>query len=229
MIVQKNTEVLEALVPLRERRIIDAGCGEGHLVRLMTRRGARVTGLEVQVAQLDKARSEAPAGDEDYLEAGAQAIPLADGVADAVVFWNSLHHVPEAAMDRALEEAARVLRPGGVIYVNEPVASGAFFEVVRLVDDETEVRQRAYGAVRRAPRLGLRLAVGLLFFHPMLLRDEAELERRLVGADGARAAIVAANAAALHARLRTWGQKTEEGYRFEQPTRVNVLVKPAAG
>lgn len=224
-LVAKNTWVLEELVALAGRRALDVGCGEGHLVRLLTTKGARVTGLEVQAAQLQKARSIEPVGDEDYLEAGAQALPFPDASVDLVVFFNSLHHVPVAAMDQALAEAARVLGPGGQLYVSEPVASGEFFELVRRVDDETEVRALAFQAVQRASRVGLMAVTERHFLHPMVLRDFEMLRDRIVGADGARAALVRAHEAELRAGLAARGRVTSEGLAFEQPTRVNLLQK----
>jgi ubiquinone/menaquinone biosynthesis C-methylase UbiE len=225
MIARKNTEVLEELVPLKGRRVVDAGSGDGHLVRLMTKLGARVTGLEIQPAQLARARAVPVAGDEDYVESGAQAMPFPDAMADVVVFFNSLHHVPVDLMPQALAEAARVLRPGGVLYVSEPVAAGAFFEAIRAVDDETEARDQAYEALKAAPRVGLKQVTERHFAHPMVIKDYESLRERIVGADGSRAALVATLEPMLRANLERLGSKTSDGFLFEQPTRVNVLER----
>ena len=40
-------------------------------------------------------------------------IPFPSGAFDLVLMLKSLHHVPLAHLDRALDEVARVLRPGG--------------------------------------------------------------------------------------------------------------------
>src|SRR3954447_23970558 len=95
-------------------------------------------------------------GGERSLEGGAQALPLEDASADVVVFANSLHHVPGDLLDAALGEAARVLRPGGLLYLPEPVAEGPYFELVRAVDDETAVRAAAHAAIGRAAEHGVR-------------------------------------------------------------------------
>jgi len=106
MIIRRSTEVLEELVAPRGKRIIDVGSGDGNVVRLLTRSGARVTGIEVQPEQLAKARASERAFDEDYVEGTAEAMPLPDALADVVVFFNSLHHVPVPSMGRAMAEAA---------------------------------------------------------------------------------------------------------------------------
>lgn len=46
-------------------------------------------------------------------------------------------------MDRSLAEAARVIRPGGLLIVMEPLAEGGFFDALRIVEDETAVRVAA--------------------------------------------------------------------------------------
>ena len=43
-----------------------------------------------------------------------------------------------------------MIRPGGAVYVAEPLAEGNFFELTRMVDDETEVRAAAQAALAKA-------------------------------------------------------------------------------
>ena len=66
----------------------------------------------------------------------------------------SLHHVPMALMDQALAELARVLRPCGWLYVSEPVYAGQLNELIRLFNDEGEVRAAAQAALDRAVASG---------------------------------------------------------------------------
>jgi ubiquinone/menaquinone biosynthesis C-methylase UbiE len=84
------------------------------------------------------------------MDAGAQAIPCADATFDGAMMLKSLHHVPMPLMDEALAEVARVVRPGGWLYVSEPIYDGALNEVVRLFNDEGTVRAAAQAAVDRA-------------------------------------------------------------------------------
>lgn len=53
-------------------------------------------------------------------------------------------------MAQALAEAARVLRPGGHLYVSEPVFAGPYNEVIRLFNDEGVVRAAAQAAIDEA-------------------------------------------------------------------------------
>mgnify|MGYP001424701178 CR=1 FL=1 len=143
--------ILGELVPLDAQRIIELGCGSAYLARKLLARfpRCRVTGLEVDAIQHAKNLA-APAEGLTFIAAGAQAIPLPDAQFDLALMLKSLHHVPMPAMDQALAETRRVLRPGGHLYVSEPVYAGALNEVMRLFNDEGEVRAAAQEALDRA-------------------------------------------------------------------------------
>jgi SAM-dependent methyltransferase len=196
---RSTLDVLCDLVPPAGRTIADVGCGDGSLVRALARRGATAIGVEVSAAQLARARSHPAVAGERYLEGTGQALPLPDDGADAVVFLQSLHHVPAGAMGAALTEAARV---APVIYVQEPLAQGPFFALVALVDDETEVRALAQAAIRSS---GLRIEHELRFDVPVALAGFDALRERIVGADPARAERFAAREAELRAGFAALG------------------------
>jgi SAM-dependent methyltransferase len=198
--VRSTLEVLTELVTLENRDVVDVGCGDGALVRRLAGLGARVTGVEVSKQALERARSHPPVAGERYVEGTGQALGLPDASADVVVFMQSLHHVPAEQMDAALAEAARVVRPRGGVYVQEPLAEGAFFDLVALVDDETQVRVLAQRALARAPAAGLEIERELRFDVPLALSGFAALRERIVAADPARAGRFATLDAVLRAR-----------------------------
>ncbi|MBM3345838.1 MAG: class I SAM-dependent methyltransferase [Betaproteobacteria bacterium] len=126
---RNHFDIMTELVPLAGRVALDVGCGEGRFTRLMAGAGAHVTGIEPGPQQIRRALAQPRAADEAYVEAGAESLPAAAGSVDLVVFFNSLHHVPVAGMDRALAEARRVLRPGGQLYIAEPLAEEPQFDL----------------------------------------------------------------------------------------------------
>jgi len=101
--------------------VLDVGTGEGQLARLaIARAGARrVVGVDPTWAQLTVARDRA--GGPAYARAGAAALPFADAGFDAVVACLVFEHI--TAVDEALAEVGRVLRPGGrfLFFLNHPL------------------------------------------------------------------------------------------------------------
>lgn len=226
---RKHGEVLREHLSLRGARVLDVGCGDGALVRLMVRGGARVTGIEHSPAQLASALAQTPAGDEDYLVGRGEALPVADASLDIVVYFNVLHHVPVESQLQALREARRVLRPEGMLYVQEPVAEGPYFELVRPVDDETFVRGRAYGALGAAlEEGGLRQLAEYFYVTPLAYDDFAAFKRRLLAVDAGRAERLATHERSLRDAFEAVGVKHDGAYRFEAPARLNLLRKSAA-
>jgi len=217
-------ELLEELLDVRDRDVLDVGCGEGLLVRRLASAAARVVGLDPSAVALERARRAEPSGTSTrFVEGTAEALPFPDMSFDTVVFFNSLHHVPLESMDAALAEAARVLRPGGVLYVQEPLAEGSFFELMVLVEDETRVRGAAQEALRRALEGDFveldRRDVLLSVRH-----DDFEAFRdRMLAVEPARATAFDEHQAALHASFARLGREAERGHEFEQPFRINLF------
>lgn len=224
---REPVEVLLDTLPAGTRDIVDVGCGQGGLVRRLARRGARVVGVEVAEEPLARARAHAPAADERYVQAGGEALPLPDAGADAVLFINSLHHVPADAMDAALAEAARVLRAGGVLYVQEPLAEGPYHELIRPIDDETAVRAAARAAIARATSNGLAHEREIVFDAPVVHADFAGFRDRVVLADAQRTAAFDRLQDEVRERFHATAERVDGGFRFRQPMRVDVLRRIA--
>ena len=221
---RKHGEVIAELLPLKGARVADIGCGDGGLVRLMTRMGARVTGIEPSPGQLARARAVAAAGDEDYLRAGAEDLPLPEAALEGAVFFNSLHHVPVPLQDKALAEAARVIRPEGFLYILEPLAEGPSFRAGRLIDDETEVRARAYEAIQAAAEGPLFRAEREMTYLTAVRYDSfAHFRDHVIAVDERRRPRVEAKEAALRQAFEANGELRDGVYHFDQPCRLNLL------
>lgn len=151
-LIHDELHILAGMVPLTSQRIVELGCGAAALGRkLMTiHTGCRYVGFEVDQVQLERnLRGNWPQGME-FHSGGAQSIGADNASFDLALMLKSLHHVPVQDMDAALAEVARVVRPGGYLYVSEPVYSGALNALVRVYNDEGQVRAAAQSALDRA-------------------------------------------------------------------------------
>jgi SAM-dependent methyltransferase len=107
-------------------RVLDLGCGGGRHAYEAARRGARVTALDLDLAELKDVRgtfaaigAELPDGAGGHAVNGnALALPFADGAFDRIVASEVMEHIDDDL--GAARELARVLRPGGVIAVTVP-------------------------------------------------------------------------------------------------------------
>jgi ubiquinone/menaquinone biosynthesis C-methylase UbiE len=221
---RKQSEVLRETLDLKGATALDVGCGDGSLVRLMTREGAEVTGLEIDDGKLDRARAAEPAGEESYRVGRGEALPFEAGTFDLVVFFNSLHHVPVSAHDEALSEAARVLKPAGRLCVVEPLAEGALFELMRPVDDETEVRAAAYRALHRAVDIGLFAEeTEYSYDSPYAYASFEALKAQSLAVDEARRRAFEARESELRAHFERAAERVDGEFRFSHPSRLNLL------
>ena len=224
--VMSDLEVLERLVGPSSKEVVDIGCGGGALVRALTARGAKVIGVEVNEEQLAPAlRSDDGGSGARYLIGRAQELPLEDASVDAAVFMRTLHHVPPGELLSALREARRVLRPGGVAYVAEPLAEGEFYTFTSLVEDEREVRAAAQRALRSAADAGLERETTLEYDLRLCLAGMEALRERIVSVDPARAVVFDARRAELAEAFERLGEAGERpGERcFRQPMRADLL------
>ncbi len=221
-------EQIGRLLPLEDARLLELGCGAALTTRRLAERFAlrELIAMEVDRIQHEKNLQIDDLPTVTFRYGGAQAIDLPDGSVDAVIMLKSLHHVPIEAMDAAFAEIARVLRPGGLAYISEPVYAGDFNAILRLFNDEKSVREAAFEATRRAVERGLmRLEREIHFLSERPFEGFEEFERRILGATHSEFNIDAA----LHARVRAAFEPHigDDGIAtFLNPLRVDLLRRP---
>lgn len=214
---------LDRLAPVAGKAVVDIGCGRGWLVRRLRQAGATAIGVECEPASLEAARGEDPEFSRDYIEGVGQDLPFADGAFDIVAYFQSLHHVPVEAMAAALDEARRVLRAGGILYVLEPVSEGPFYELARLIDDEREVQLAAQTHLDRVA--GFHHIGDERYETTYRYRDAQEVLDDMIGVDPRRAEAARRNGERLRENFHRFGVSTGDVFAFAHPQRVRVLVK----
>lgn len=111
-LVDGQRALLALAGPLAGRDVLDIGCGTGAVAEMVARAGARVTAVDLAPEMVAVARSRPALAGADLRAMDAQALDLADASQDVALAAFSLMLVPQPA--RAIAEALRVLRPGGL-------------------------------------------------------------------------------------------------------------------
>ncbi len=97
--------------------VLEIGAGSGAMAAVLLRQhpGLRLTATDYDPAMAEHTRRRLAGYGEraEVRQADATALPFPDGTFDAVVSFLMLHHVID--WETALAEAARVLRPGGLL------------------------------------------------------------------------------------------------------------------
>ena len=166
------------------RRVLDLGCRSGALARAYLD-GNEVVGVDVDRAALAEA---AKLGLETLWADADEPLPFPDGSFDAVVAGELLEHL--RFPDRALAEARRLLRPGGVLVCSVPnsyrLKSRLRFLLGRppeFADDPTHLRIFAAADVLRLlagfEEPELRYVAGrLAWLHPRLFANDIVFRAR---------------------------------------------------
>jgi ubiquinone/menaquinone biosynthesis C-methylase UbiE len=134
--------------------VIDVGCGTGDLVRFLTSKGAKVKGVD-SADLIEKAKSIPAVGDEEYLIGIAQNMEFEENYADLIIFFASFHHIPENDMDFVISKCHYILKPNGHLVFLEPFEQkNSYYELTRLVEDESEIQMKAYNHILSACKNG---------------------------------------------------------------------------
>jgi ArsR family transcriptional regulator len=127
----------EALLRLLPPMVIaDLGAGEGTFALLLAERAKKVIAVDTSAKMIEVARDEAlrhGVKNVEYRLGDMEEVPIEDGEVDLVFFSQSLHHALHP--ERAIQEAWRILSPGGRIVVLD-LAKHRFEEARELYADE---------------------------------------------------------------------------------------------
>ena len=111
-----NPAFLEFIGDLSGRRVLDAGCGEGYNTRILARRGARISGVDISERMIELARDEerrAPLGISYNVASYADLAGIENDTFDAVISFMALMDGPD--FPAAMRELFGVLRRGGAL------------------------------------------------------------------------------------------------------------------
>lgn len=143
-----NEAFVRRLLDLGARgRVLDVGCGPGHIALLLATMhpGVEVTGVDLSEHMLRLAEEHravsAHAGRVRFAKADAKGLPFPDASFDTVCSNTILHHIPDPLP--FLRECWRVLKPGGAFLVRDLYRPDTVPEIYALV--------RRHAAAESAP------------------------------------------------------------------------------
>lgn len=154
--ISSDRELIAQHLPLNNTTLLELGCGTAFATRKISEAypTVKIIATEVDRIQHEKNLQVTDLPNVSFRYGGIEAIDAEDASIDAVIMLKSLHHVPVELMDQGFSEIARVLKPGGLAYISEPVYAGEFNEILRLFNDEKRVREAAFAAIERAVTSG---------------------------------------------------------------------------
>jgi SAM-dependent methyltransferase len=223
-LVVNEGDILGKLLHLKGATVLELGCGKAEKTRIVAQKAASVLALEVDETQLAKNLAITDLPNVRFAHGGAEKIPAADAHFDIVLMFKSLHHVPGELMDSAFSEIQRVLKPGGVAYISEPVYAGEFNEILKLFHDEKAVREAAFAAEKRAVSAGrFALASQKFFLQPMHFINFGQFEEQVLKVTHTEHRLSADTLEKVRSRFE--GYMTRDGATFQMPIRIDIFRK----
>ena len=127
-----NRWVLERVICPGRQVIVDLGCGPGAVTKLIleSTEGQQppphIIGVDPSQSAIAKARAAISSKWAEFKQGSAEWLSKLVKSADAVVFLNAIHLMPDKA--QVLKEIRRVLKPGGLLAFNSTFFNGAYVE-----------------------------------------------------------------------------------------------------
>lgn len=131
--ILKVNQRLSSILPEQRLKALDVGAGTGFLTRLLTPHFQEVSAIDITEAMLNKI----PKSQNLRIFVGeAEKLPFPDNEFDFVCAYSFLHHLFEPSI--VMKEMVRVLKPGGVIYVDlEP--NFDYWSLLKSIDASKEI------------------------------------------------------------------------------------------
>lgn len=213
-----HQDMAAALLPLADSEILSLSGTAGDLGPAIA---AAVKSATVVVLETGMPVDEPlPLSNLTYRQGPADRIPAADESFDIVIVNGLLSRLPDDVMEPALREIRRVLRPGGLAHIAEPVFGGAFNEILRVFADEKQARLNAFEAVQATIASGGMTLETQKFFQMLLTLTDFDAVEEFLPPE-----IKATTAQKTEAKQKFDRHMTPKGATFKVPMRIDLLRK----
>jgi len=211
---------------LNNKVILELGCGAASMTKKIADTGyeRKVIAYEVDALQHEK-NLNLKLDNVEFVLSGAQNILQPDSSVDAVFMFKSFHHIPKDLMPKALEEIKRVLKPGGLAYISEPLFQGQQNELIAMFHDEEQVRIDAFEAIKTfVDKHELKLFKEMFFYQESAYENFDDFKRKQMNLSYNDDNISKELEDKIKAKYLSFANKDESAY-FLKPFRVDILQK----
>lgn len=106
---------------VRNQVVLDLASGEGFGTAILASTAKKVYGIDIDAPSIEHARDTyGYLGNTEFIQAGADKIPLEDGAVDIVVSFETIEHLNEDTQKKFLQEIKRVLKKDGKLIISTP-------------------------------------------------------------------------------------------------------------
>ena len=142
---RKIFEKILANADLKDKVILEIGCGDGRVTTLLAGKPGRLVAIDPDERQIREAKINVKGV--DFQIGSGESMAFADICFDLVIFSLSLHHQNS---QKAIAEARRVLKDEGSILVIEPVPAGELEQLCALLNNENQEKAEAQNAINNS-------------------------------------------------------------------------------
>ncbi len=145
-IKEEFLENLETVVRLKNKNVLEVGCGKGSRSVQIAKRVKSLVAIEPSREHIKEAKQANQLANIVYQVGKAEKLPYEQKIFDITIFTLSLHHVSAPKISVAIREAIRVTKKGGYIVFLEPTHEGSFFQAEVMFDacDGDERKEKAF-------------------------------------------------------------------------------------
>jgi ubiquinone/menaquinone biosynthesis C-methylase UbiE len=121
-----------------EKKILDCGAGGFEPnIAVFSERGYEAYGVEISDTQIERAQKYAEENNLDYkiIKADMRDLPFENKSFSFVYSYNTIEHLTKAGTKKAVKELLRVLKKGGLLYINFQSTDSAFMKEGKDIGD----------------------------------------------------------------------------------------------